>query len=375
MNRKKVIKPDDNFFTWIEITGKCNLKCPYCYATSSVNKDPTEFNDRQLKQLLKNLKDCGMKGAVLSGGEPALKKNVAEFLEYGEKSGLKMMLVTNGTVVTPELIRVLKKYHISVQLSLDTVDDQTFTESRGVPFLEKVLKNIDLLIKEGVDVSLSSTLTKLNYQKIMGLVDYAKDKNIQNVHVGEFIPFGRGKQNQKIFLSQKDHFEILKKLYEYQKENYLFISIDTIENFIYPLVFNTTRKYYCNPSLQINNRGDIEYCVNMPADSRQNILSSKPKKIISKMKENFHHFLVAAEDMDHCRDCPNTLICAGGCRAITYNLYGKEATYKRRHPYCQSYKKIMNLIRKDLKSGQLDQYFDFLRQTIPEGERSFKRYF
>jgi len=376
MSKKKINTKEDGLYVWIEITGKCNLKCPYCYAASSVQKNKNEFSDKELFTLLTNLKKCGAKGVVLSGGEPVLRKKIEKILEFGSKKlGLKMMLVSNGTLIHASLLKCLKKNNVTVQLSLDSVDPKTFLKSRGLPVLSQVLKNIDTFLKNHIDITLSSTITKLNHKRIMEVVKYAKEKNIQNVHVGEFVPFGRGKLNKKIFLSQNQHFNVLRDLYEYQKDNFLFVSIDTIENLIYPIVFKQKRMTYCNPTLQVDNKGNIEYCVNIPSKNPKNILVKGADKIISDMRKQYKKSLVSIKNIKGCRQCPNATICAGGCRAIPFNYYEGKNSLTRKHPYCRSYKKIIDLINLDKKTGKLNEYFDFLRKSIPQEERKLKRFF
>ena len=58
-----------------------------------------------------------------------------------------MVVITNGTMITEDVAKLLAKYNIPVQLSLDSVDKKTYKKSRGLDLLIVLLNRIKLLQK------------------------------------------------------------------------------------------------------------------------------------------------------------------------------------------------------------------------------------
>lgn len=364
---------ESKVYGWLEITNRCNLKCPYCYADSTVVKKE-ELSIGKIKELFRDFKKLGAEIVMISGGEPSLRNDLSEILESGVKEGLKIILVTNGTALNPAIIKTLAKNNISVQLSIDSVDADVYAESRGVKLLPKVLKNINSLLKNGVEIYLASTLTRTTRKSLKGLIGFALEKGIQNIHIGEIIPEGRSQRNKKIFI--KSPYAIYKELYRLQKENFLFLSIDLIENFVYPLVFASKRRFYCNAmerrTIEIGSDGQAYICGGMRKlmeRSDLNVNRNNLDYIYKELKKSYNNFSLPLDRIEGCKDCEFGHICSGGCRAIAYH---QKNNLGDKHPYCEDIKRIIRDIIKDLNAGKLDNYRDFLLKT---GNFKKKRYF
>ena len=111
---------DVKWIAW-EITRRCNLNCVHCRSSSELEaKDHPDFSFGEATRLLDDISSYAKPVVVLSGGEPLLRQDVFDIAAYGTDKGLRMCLATNGTLVTDEICRKIKKAGIRmVSLSLD----------------------------------------------------------------------------------------------------------------------------------------------------------------------------------------------------------------------------------------------------------------
>ena len=350
-------------YGWIEITYKCNLNCPYCYADSTISKN-TSLSLNKVMELLNDFVKLGSRVVMISGGEPTTHPNIVEILEYCRKLGINPILVTNGSLITKRIAQVLKENAISVQLSVDSVNRETYIRSRGADLLPMVLKNIDLLLGEGVEVQIACTLTKLSRIGIKDLVNYAISKNIQNVHIGELIPEGRSKQYPEIAV--KSIFPIYKELYELQKKNYMFVSIDTVEYYLLPLIYKEKRYFHCNAmrarAIEVSAEGNVYFCggIRTHNSPKFNICKQRLSEIypqLMKLAKN----RVGVAKIKECQNCEYAYICAGGCRAIAF--HSSNGNINAKSPYCKDIKKFIDLLKEDISSGRLNDYITFIEST------------
>jgi sulfatase maturation enzyme AslB (radical SAM superfamily) len=103
-----------------EVTTRCNLNCIHCYA-SSVDSAQTELTTAEGKRFLDDVAAVGdIRMIVITGGEPLLRKDIFELVEYAGKLGLSIIFSTNGTLLTPDIAKDLVKLGVAnFSISLD----------------------------------------------------------------------------------------------------------------------------------------------------------------------------------------------------------------------------------------------------------------
>ncbi len=97
----------DNAITWLEPTTKCNMHCDGCYRENDpLGHRPLDDVIRELKTV-KHLRKTD--GISIAGGEPLLYPEIVELVKYISGEGWKPIIITNGTLLTPEIIKELVK--------------------------------------------------------------------------------------------------------------------------------------------------------------------------------------------------------------------------------------------------------------------------
>ncbi|MEK7868631.1 MAG: radical SAM protein, partial [Candidatus Omnitrophota bacterium] len=81
------------------ITKECNLSCRHCYRDAG-EKAKGELTTREAKDLLCEIKKAGFNLVIFSGGEPLLRNDIYELINYANRLGLISSLGTNGLLLS-----------------------------------------------------------------------------------------------------------------------------------------------------------------------------------------------------------------------------------------------------------------------------------
>lgn len=175
--------------TVVEITDRCNLTCPTCYAGSS----PTYGRHRTLEEvkkmldtIVKNEKEPDV--VQISGGEPTLHPQFFEILDYAKSLPIKhLMLNTNGVTIANDesFAKRLKTYtpDFEIYLQFDSFENSVLKSMRGAELVKIREQALRTLNKLNLSTTLVVTLQKgLNDGEIGKTIDFAlKQKCIRGV--------------------------------------------------------------------------------------------------------------------------------------------------------------------------------------------------
>ncbi len=175
------------------ITAACNLKCLHCYSSSTTVRNPDELSTIQAKAVLDDLAAFGVPVVLFSGGEPLMRSDLFDLLEYAASKGLRTVISTNGTLLDAEAGQRLKALNVSyVGISLDgigEVNDQ-FRGVRGA--FDKAVAGIEAAQNAGLRTGLRLTLTRRNVEELDGIFDFIESRNIERACFYHLVPTGRG---------------------------------------------------------------------------------------------------------------------------------------------------------------------------------------
>jgi MoaA/NifB/PqqE/SkfB family radical SAM enzyme len=118
------------------ITNVCNAKCDFCnYARDKMFvQDRVWVDYDQYCQALDILYDRGIRYLTLVGGEPTMHPHIRDMIRYGVKIGMRPTMVTNGSRLTPELVRGFKDCGLkTLFVSIDAATVVAHEENRGLP--------------------------------------------------------------------------------------------------------------------------------------------------------------------------------------------------------------------------------------------------
>ena len=199
-----------------EVTRSCNLACVHCRASSRYGSYPGEFATDQCMRLLDEIAAFSKPVIIMTGGEPLLREDIFEIAAHGNRKGLRMVMATNGTLVTEEIADKMSEAGIKrVSVSIDGLDAKSHDTFRGVNgAFSGAMAGILAMKKAGVEFQINTTVTRTNLDQVQGILDLAIRLGAAAHHIFLLVPTGRGREMADQGLSPLDYEKTLNWFYE-----------------------------------------------------------------------------------------------------------------------------------------------------------------
>lgn len=174
-----------------ESTSNCLLKCPYC-----ISSDNGVMKKDHYLEIIDFIGNLLPERLVIGGGEPLidplLKEKIALIIKKYQEADKEpyISISTNGTsLMDQDMWLFLKNTIQCLDISLPSLNHDTYAQMRGVDLLNQVLINIRKAVSYGLNVRLSIIMTKQNYNELENLLKFANEVNVNSVRVGRYFPF------------------------------------------------------------------------------------------------------------------------------------------------------------------------------------------
>ena len=156
------------------LTRKCNFRCKGCNVWRQ--PDNRELSTEDVKKGLKILRDLGVVDLVLSGGNPLLREDIDEIIDYASQYFITT-IYDNGSMALKK-INALRKADL-VAISIDSLDSKKNDYVRGVKGAWKnAMQAVEELRKEGISVGVSPTISQLNLYEILDFTKHFSNRDI-----------------------------------------------------------------------------------------------------------------------------------------------------------------------------------------------------
>jgi hypothetical protein len=183
----------------LEVTDRCNLACPFCFAAADLKAKPDPTLDVIKKLYRTALHKCGPHNIVqLSGGEPTLRDDLPAIIAMGRDLGFSFIQVNSNGVrlaADREYAGELRRAGLfSVFLQFDGTEDRIYRAIRGRSLLEDKLRAIEHCAAHGLGVVLVPTLVRgVNTENVGAILNLALElaPSVRGVHFQPASYFGR----------------------------------------------------------------------------------------------------------------------------------------------------------------------------------------
>jgi MoaA/NifB/PqqE/SkfB family radical SAM enzyme len=156
------------------VTRKCNYHCKGCNVWQE--QDAKELSTEEIKNGLDILKELGVIEIVISGGNPLLREDIDEIIEYASRHFITTVY-DNGSLAAQKVDALRNADFVAI--SIDSLDSKKNDYIKGVKgSLEKALHAVEKLHEEGINVSVTPTISQFNLYEIMDLTNYFLERKV-----------------------------------------------------------------------------------------------------------------------------------------------------------------------------------------------------
>ena len=331
MNSKARIPFSPITINWT-LTFRCNFSCQHCY--SRVEK-VGELSTAQVKEIMKKVAVYKVPFINYGGGEPLLRRDLFELTEYATSLGFNVSMNTNAYLMTKDKAKKAAASGFkTVGISIDSTDPDTHDRFRNTPGSHKrALAAAKYLKDEGVRLTVSSVICRINFHDFEGLVRQAKEMGAEQISLHNYKCTGMGMTNKDdLDLTPEEWLDFYMKALELKsKEPGIRISMDDpITASIHKSPEKSIVKGSTCGKLSLNIRanGDVTPCGFIPV-----VIGNL---LVDDLKDLWDHSNVLErmrnkEPREKCKTCKHYEDCLGGCTARAFAIYGD---FNAPDPHC-----------------------------------------
>lgn len=189
----------------LNITNKCNLACRHCYLGSPGN---THIDHNVFEKAVSQFEDMGGLKLMVSGGEPLLHPEFRALMEILPSYELRVVLLSNGTLIDKKAAKNLSSFVHEVQVSIDGINSHDLLRGKGS--YDKAMRGNSNLRSYGIPVSIATMIHKYNAGEFDEMQKLFSDLEVISWSVDVPCVTGALAGNKDFILNMKDAALLLK---------------------------------------------------------------------------------------------------------------------------------------------------------------------
>ncbi len=300
----------------LALTFRCTNNCIHCYASGP--HETAELNTSQWKEVIDHLSQIGIFILTFTGGEPTLRDDLPELLQYAQNKGMVTGLITNGRKLKDkEYVKTLEEAGLDfVQVTLESHKPKIhdlMTAAKGS--WKETVAGIKSAAQSQIYVTTNTTLSKHNAPEFLRTIDYIKELNVAAFGCNSLIYSGKANAiSQEFALPVEALQELLPKIRDKaQRLNLKFLWYTPTQYCRFDPVQLGLGIKSCTAAMInmcVGPNGDVYPCQSY-FEPLGNILDDKWEKIWN------HPLALKIRNREYvepkCKDCPQLQVCGGGC--------------------------------------------------------------
>lgn len=242
------------------LTDRCNYRCKYC---DRWGRKTEELTNRQILHIIDELAQMGTKIINFTGGEPLMREDIGEIVNYAQKKGMWVGINSNGSFVLAKIIEIDKIDLLTLSFDgpEDIQDGQRYPGS-----YRDIIDAVKVAIRNNMNVMFYAVITKNNVNHIDSILQIAQTFGIRvQFSPLEFLPFSNNEEIRQLLPSQEDYKEAISELIKERKAGNRCIAnslsgLSHLYNWPLPIKINCySRRVYC----RIETDGNLYSCGSM----------------------------------------------------------------------------------------------------------------
>lgn len=179
-------------------TKSCNLKCVHCYMDSENKQYAGELTTQEAKRFIDQLADFNVPVLLFSGGEPLMRRDFFDLVQYTVNKGIRATISTNGTLIDKSTARDIKKAGVGyVGVSLDGMGNNNDRFRRKKGAFDDAVQGIRNCLDIDQRVGLRFTINRHNYNDLNNILDFTEAENIPRICFYHLVYSGRASEMMK----------------------------------------------------------------------------------------------------------------------------------------------------------------------------------
>lgn len=176
-------------------TQRCNLACAHCYLDASDHASRDELTTAEGEALVDDIAAMGCPVLLFSGGEPLMRHDVLDLGRRAATKGVRAVLSSNGTLITPKLARRIADAGFSyVGISIDGTATTHDELRRRKGALDAALTGIKNCLAAGVKAGIRFTLSRRNAADLDAVLDLVEQHGVPRFCLYHLVYAGRGRE-------------------------------------------------------------------------------------------------------------------------------------------------------------------------------------
>jgi PqqA peptide cyclase len=353
-----------------ELTYRCPLHCPYCSNPARARND-AELTTAEWHRVLREATELGVLQVGFSGGEPLVRRDLAELVHGAREAKLYTNLITSGVGLDESRANELREAGLdSVQLSFQSDDVDLADEIAGVRAHQPKLAAASFIRAAGIPLSLNFVIHRRNIDRLPQMIGLAEELGAERVELANVQFYGWAFLNRAALLPTREQVARAREVATAAKAR-LAGKIDIF--YVLPDYYETRPKPCLNGwgqrYLTVNPIGDVLPCPTASSaipDLHFENVRARSLDWIWRQSESFNRFRGTEWMPEPCRSCPQKEIDFGGCRCQAALLTGNAANTD---PICtlSPNRVLVDAVLRDLNLSPVGT-FDWMPRVNPNNE-------
>lgn len=199
----------------ISLTDNCNLRCSYCMPEEDYDFTPASrlMQVDEVVAIAQAFVEAGVTKIRLTGGEPLVRKDAAQIIEKLSGLGVALTMTTNATRVHEFLDLMQSVGMKKINVSLDTLNRDTFLFLTKRDLFDRVKENIALLLERGFEVKVNAVVMRgINDVEILDFVRWSAEAPL-DIRFIEFMPFEGNRWEQEKVVTWQQMLDAVRNAY------------------------------------------------------------------------------------------------------------------------------------------------------------------
>lgn len=291
----------------LSITDVCNFRCVYCLPNGyKKTAGPGFLSLAEIRNLAQGFAEVGTRKIRLTGGEPTLRTDFLEVVRtLKDVSGIDQVALSTNGFSLQELAPQLREAGVtSINVSLDSLDNEKFREFTGSRLLPRILDGIDAALEAGYPIIKVNAVLMKDVSNLDAFMNWARNKPVAI----RFIELMRTGGNEKLFRDQHISADTFRRqLYTLGWEAKLRGPLDgPAQEFVHPDYIGRIgliapyAKDFCSSCnrLRVSSRGGLRLCLFGDGElSLRDLLQYPDQK--EELKNRLRHLLKQKEVSHH----------------------------------------------------------------------------